>query len=231
MAQGKDEEVVITLTRSTGSLSINKAYVDMGSNESNNTAGFSIRNIGSAEFTWSITNAARWITKIEPTTGAITANEADAVVFTIDRSKLSSNTIDNYATLVVRSSDGSAAELLVTVFSIGEGIDITSQDVVILQGANLMVLKQNIGTTNSYSTAASLCEGIRGGYGGWRLPTIAELSTLYIHRTEIGGFKSSWYWSSTSCSNDNYRTQFNFDNGTTDCKYTKAEVRCVRSLK
>jgi predicted RNA-binding Zn-ribbon protein involved in translation (DUF1610 family) len=32
---------------------------------------------------------------------------------------------------------------------------------------------------------------------GWRLPTRDELTILFEHRSEIGGFSKEWYWSST----------------------------------
>jgi hypothetical protein len=357
IAQGKDEEVVVTLSRIAGNLSINKAYVDMGSNEGNNVAGFSIVNAGSTELGWSVTNAARWVSNVDPASGTVTAYGATAVAFTIDRSKLSSNTADNYAILLARSTtagDGSAAEMLVTVFSAGDGVNITINsdkdyiafgdfyvqtkdlggrmdwtsannacedfaigdfddwhlpntselgflyskkdaiggfvttpeapnkqantgywtsdnnssdyhywmsfwdgaqnyaynseryrcrcvrrssplpEVITLPGSNLMVMRQDAGSASNSSTASSLCEGTKSGYSNWRLPTAAELSTLYTQKATIGGFQSNWYWSSTHCDSyyDSYRTQINFSNGSSICDDGESgdRVRCVRTL-
>jgi hypothetical protein len=208
LAAGKDEELAITLSASTGKLSLNKAYIDMGSNESNNVAGFSIVNSSDTELAWSITNAAGWISKIEPTNGKVSANGSEAVVFTINRNKLSTNTIDNYATLLVRSTtagDGSAAELLVTVFGTGDGTNTTigdSDDDYVVIG-DLYVQTKDISSSEiNWTSANSLCENsILGGFDDWRLPTIDELATIYTKKEVIGGFTSKtstgFYWSST----------------------------------
>lgn len=38
-------------------------------------------------------------------------------------------------------------------------------------------------------------DGGVGGYTDWRVPTIAQLREIYKFRTQIGGFKSAWYFS------------------------------------
>ena len=46
--------------------------------------------------------------------------------------------------------------------------------------------------------AASLCgDLVLGGYSDWYLPSIDELTQLYINRVAIGGFANNFYWSST----------------------------------
>ena len=47
---------------------------------------------------------------------------------------------------------------------------------------------------------------------GWRLPTKDELNLLYQNKDKIGGFASSYYWSSTE-SNDNGVWKQYFYNG------------------
>jgi hypothetical protein len=250
VASGKDAELVVTLTRGAGNLSINKSYVDMGSNESNNVAGFSVLNAGSAELAWSVTNAARWITTVDPTSGTVTANSAAAVVFTIDRSKLSSNTADNYATLVVRSTtsgDGSTAELLVTVFGTGDGTNTTigSNDDYIVVG-DLYVQTKDLGGRMDWVSANNSCENSTvGGFDDWYLPNISDLGTLYAKKEAIGGFVTdgdasyygmheTGYWSSNTYSSG-YYYWMSFYNGTQDYDIKnssnnnlKYRCRCVR---
>jgi hypothetical protein len=209
MAQGKDEELTITLTPNAGKLVINKAYIDMGSNASNNAAGFTIINTGDAELAWSITKSAQWINKVEPQSGTVTANGASAVVLKVDRSKLSSDAMDNYSSLVLRSTtagDGSVAELLVTVYGSGDGTNTVNDnsDLDYVEVGDLYVQTKDIATELDWSSANSLCNNsIVGGFDDWRLPTIDELATLYNNKEAIGGFKDISYWSGTS--DDNYR--------------------------
>lgn len=222
----RDEELVFTLAKSVGGLSINKSYVDMGSNESNNVAGFTVKNDGTADISWEITNAARWITGIEPVSGSTPAKGATAVTFTIDRNKLSSTTADNYATLLVRSTtqgDGSVAELLVTVFGTDGGTNTTNDnsDISYVMVGDLYVQTKDISNEMiDWESANLLCKNSTvGDFNDWRLPTIEELATIYNNKRAIGGFRDSVpnvsnYWSSTvSPSNDSYYYVLNFMNG------------------
>ncbi|MDR1811081.1 MAG: carboxypeptidase regulatory-like domain-containing protein [Prevotella sp.] len=239
LAAGKNEELAITLTKSVGKLSLNKAYIDMGSNESNNVAGFSIVNSGDTELAWSITNAAGWIKKLDPQTGTVAANSSTAVVLTIDRSKLSTNSTENHATLVVRSTtagDGSAAELLVTVFGSGDGVNTTigdSDDDYIVIGDLYVQTKDISNAVISWSSANRLCENsILGGYDDWRLPTIDELATIYTKKDAIGGFvpdRYFGYWSSTGYSFGSHFYLF-FLNGEESFSNGSGYARAVRSL-
>ncbi len=48
------------------------------------------------------------------------------------------------------------------------------------------------------SYAAKLCDNlVLGGYDDWYLPSIDELSKLYLNRAAIGGFAPDFYWSSS----------------------------------
>lgn len=239
----RDEELVFTLAKSVGGLSVNKSYVDMGSNESNNVAGFTVKNDGTADISWEITNAARWITKIEPASGTSPAGGATAVSFTIDRSRLSSTTTDNYATLLVRSTshgDGSVAELLVTVFGTGDGTNTANDnsDIDYVMVGDLYVQTKDISDKAiDWESAKLLCENSTvGDFNDWRLPTIEELATIYNNKRAIGGFRdsipsSSNYWSlSVSPSNDSYYYALNFSNGQSSTKKSSYSnyVRAVR---
>lgn len=97
------------------------------------------------------------------------------------------------------------------------------------------VQKQDLGYGDWY-TASEMCEASRvGGFSDWRLPTIAELAILYTHRTEIGGFKSEIYWSSTydGLYNDiSTYVAYSFMTGELgwDFCYEQYNVRAVRTL-
>lgn len=246
---GKNEELAITLSASAGKLSLNKAYIDMGSNEGNNVAGFSINNSGSTELTWQVTNAAKWISQIEPQNGTLAAMSSDAIIFTIDRSKLSSNSTDNHATLIVSSNvDGSVAELLVTVFGNDNGTNTTiDEDADYVVVGDLYVQAKDLGKDISWSSANSLCKNsILGGYDDWRLPTIDELATIYTQRNVIGGFQTKTnyydendnyingataYWSSTVYnSSSDYHYNLDFNTGNQDYYYSNNNfnARAVR---
>jgi hypothetical protein len=108
---------------------------------------------------------------------------------------------------------------------------------VILSAAGLMVQKTDITGSSpvSWSTAQSLCENSTlAGYTDWRVPTQAELATLYNERNTIGGFTTSAtntnYWSSSYYTSSNYYYQ-NFSSGAQYYNYTTSSyrARCVRS--
>lgn len=97
---------------------------------------------------------------------------------------------------------------------------------------NLMIQKQDLGT-GDWSTATQMCANSRvGGFSDWRLPTLAELSLMYTHRTEIGGFKSAYYWSSSRSSSSNYYWAYVFSSGIQNDMYSsnKYYVRAVRTV-
>ena len=204
LAAGRNEELVFSMARSVGGLSINKNYIDMGSNESNNVAGFTIKNSSNIAIDWKSTNAARWITTVEPSSGTVPAGSSQAVSITIDRKQLSSSTMDNYATLLIQSAsagDGSIAELLITVFGNGNGIntinDNSSADYVMVGDLYVQTKDLSSEAGLNFNSAELLCENsIVGGFDDWRLPTIEELALLYNNKEAIGGFASAIYWGS-----------------------------------
>lgn len=204
LTAGRNEELVFTLAKSVGGLSINKNYIDMGSNESNNVAGFTIKNSSNTAIDWKSTNAARWITTVEPSSGTVPAGSSQAVSVTIDRKQLSSSTMDNYATLLIQSvsaGDGSIAELLVTVFGSGNGTntinDNSSADYVMVGDLYVQTKDLSSEAGLNFNSAELLCENsIVGGFDDWRLPTIEELALLYNNKEAIGGFASAIYWGS-----------------------------------
>lgn len=236
LVAGRDEELAITMSPSVGNLTINKSYVDMGSNESNNVAGFTIMNSGDAEISWETSNAAAWISMIDPASDTVPAGGAQAVSFTINRAKLSTTMLDNYATLIVKSTtagDGSVAELLVTVFGNGDGTntanDNSDMDYVML--GDLYVQTKDLSSEEglNWESANRLCENSNvGDFNDWRLPTIDELAMLYTNKDVIGGFDEINYWSGTGESYNYYCLNFNTGKQSLYTKSTELGVRAVR---
>lgn len=108
----------------------------------------------------------------------------------------------------------------------------TSQNATVeLPTANLMVQTQDIGKVN-WNSAKLMCENSAvAGYNDWRLPTLAELMTLYTERDNIGGFQTGTYWSSEKNSSG-YPQGVYFGSGSANWDYesTSHYVRAVRSL-
>lgn len=82
----------------------------------------------------------------------------------------------------------------------------------------------------AWTTAVSACEALTyAGYDDWYLPNKSELNAMYINKSEIGGFSSTCYWSSTEY--DSVRAwEQGFYNGNQNF-YSKSysySVRCVR---
>lgn len=202
--EGTPQRLVLTLSENTGNLEINKGFIDMGSNASNNLAAFTITNTSEHNIEWKVSNSAKWIEKIEPETGSLPANGSAAVTLTINRNRLSQNVKDNYTSIVISSTtagNGSASELLVTAFGKGNGTntvnDNSDLDYVIV--GDLCVQTHNISTSAiGWASADRLCNNSRvGGFDDWRLPTLDELAMMYENRVVIGDFDTkNYYWSS-----------------------------------
>jgi hypothetical protein len=84
--------------------------------------------------------------------------------------------------------------------------------------------------TDTY--AAKVCsDKTLNGYSDWFLPSQDELYEMYERRKSIGGFKDSYYWSSSQSSADNaYYVYFYFDSKYDDIKSNKHYVRAVRAF-
>lgn len=229
------QDMALTLTANNGNLHLNKGYIDMGLNEGNNVAAFTITNNGPNELSWQATWGARWITKMEPATGTIPAGGSVAVSFTINRDQLSKNTFDNHTGIVVRSTtpgDGSMGELLVTVFGrYALAINNSNEDYVIL--GDLYIQKVDISENKiDQESAIRLCNNsIKGGFNDWRLPTLDELATMYENRKAIGGFRNDTYWTSTDWDYDRsciYVLFFSSGISEIEDKYQQCFARAVR---
>ncbi|MBU0766107.1 MAG: DUF1566 domain-containing protein, partial [Bacteroidetes bacterium] len=78
--------------------------------------------------------------------------------------------------------------------------------------------------------AADICANLLlNGYDDWFLPSKEELNLMYINKSTIGGFSSSFYWSSSEYSSVNAWIQY-FNDGSQNyfTKNNPNRVRCVR---
>ena len=102
-----------------------------------------------------------------------------------------------------------------------------------LANTNAIISSQG-GATGSY--AAGICADYSvtdGGvtYDDWYLPSEDELNQLYINRAEIGGFASSYFWSSTESSITKARYQhFNGGNKSSLSKDGSLYAQAVRTF-
>ena len=87
-------------------------------------------------------------------------------------------------------------------------------------------MSHNLGLMN-WHEAIVACKSLGPG---WRLPTKDELNMFYENKEEIGGFASSFYWSSTEYDFNNAWGQYFFDgNQVNDSKDFNYYVRAVRA--
>lgn len=82
--------------------------------------------------------------------------------------------------------------------------------------------------------AASLCDQlVLGGYDDWFLPSKDELNAMYknLAESDLGGFASEYYWSSSQHSSD-YACDQGFGSGTqyNSSKYHTYSVRAIRAF-
>ena len=82
------------------------------------------------------------------------------------------------------------------------------------------------------SIAARICNDlVSGGYSDWYLPSYYELEKLYTNRTAIGGFSSTYYWSSSQIGTTTaYSLNFSTGAGVSTSKTGAVYVRAIRKF-
>jgi hypothetical protein len=83
--------------------------------------------------------------------------------------------------------------------------------------------------------AAQICNDLQiteGGvtYGDWYLPSKYELNLLYLQKTVVGGFATSYYWSSSENDKFNVWIQY-FVNGSQNGYFAKITTYSVRAVR
>ena len=92
---------------------------------------------------------------------------------------------------------------------------------------SVIVAAQGVG-----NYAAKLCyDLVLNGYDDWFLPSSFELQKILINKNSIGGFSTSWYWSSTDDYVSSYKAMCCFSIGTGLLSVPKSELNSVRSIK
>jgi hypothetical protein len=87
-------------------------------------------------------------------------------------------------------------------------------------------------TSGQNCRAAMLCNNLMSsGYNDWFLPSKNELNLMfvYLHEAGVGGFKSDWYWSSSS--DGYYVSRQTFSNGGQDNTSSKGGEHFVRAIR
>lgn len=123
----KNANVQMT-TRTAGTISFDKAFIDMG--ESSSMAVLGINTGVNQNLSWNLTSEASWIT-LDTATG----NGNTPVIITIDRNYLSGKNNERSARIIVTSSDGKHDELWVIVSEAGSGVNIG--DIIVLPARDI----------------------------------------------------------------------------------------------
>jgi hypothetical protein len=92
---------------------------------------------------------------------------------------------------------------------------------------NLEVAQFDFPQKMNWQNAKKACAEIGKG---WHLPTKMELSLLYQNRVKIGGFSTSYYWSSTETGIEN-AWRHNFSPGMSGFIANKENEYFVRAVK
>ena len=112
-----------------------------------------------------------------------------------------------------------------------EGTTISGADGQAIGTGNQNTIDIEAGCTTA-GIAAHICANLTlGGYSDWFLPSRYELNTLYYARVAIGGFASSYYWSSSEYnSNFAWYQYFGYGNQFSNYKTNDFYVRAVRAF-
>lgn len=122
---------------------------------------------------------------------------------------------------------------LLFLFYIGIGQSINSNFVI---GKPIMVEKLTVAQHDfqnklNWDEAIAACKKLGEG---WRLPNKSELNTLFKYKSEIGGFSTDWYWSSTEEYNDAkspaWKQSFPYWRQAISHKNIRYKVRAVKTL-
>ena len=97
--------------------------------------------------------------------------------------------------------------------------------------ANTNTIVANHGDGGSY--AAKICyDLVLNGYSDWYLPSIIELSKIYMNRNAIGGFTSNKYWSSSQYDvGINFAYAITFGTGYTNGDNYKNGIAYIRAAR
>lgn len=185
---------------------------------------FNILNDGVEDLNWEILSNSKWIKSIKPQSGVLKTTETVGVIVEINRS-IMTNIEGELSSLHVVTDNGSKEIML----CVRKNLNLCST--FIYKDNVYLVLPQKF--TDSYYDwyeAIEVCDNIiYAGYNDWYLPSRDELNAMCENKSEIGGFFSDGYWSSTEGSRGWATCQFfSSDNQYGNEKIYSNRVRCVR---
>ena len=82
---------------------------------------------------------------------------------------------------------------IILLLMVGLSYNSIGQDTTSIIIGDLEVMTKDLGKMN-FEEAQKACKELGDG---WRLPTKKEFTILCENKDKIGGFETSWYWSST----------------------------------